>query len=307
MMPFVMTNSGFNYTKLPKYVKQYWQMIRSCLEYDTTQEGKIGYLTIQESTVEPNKSQRRPGLHIETPGMVTIGGNSQLYIKGGGDVQIEQHTRVTWGGGSWTYDVNKPKDGIYMASNVDHSCAMWNANIKPNDTGDEIIGALGNMEHVRHLLGKPNILMSNTLYWFTDRTPHESLILKKKKRRQYFRLVTHPVSVWYAEHSTPNPNGVLPDPNETKIIQGNKFIKKPVNLWKQKAKKAQLNRKKLKKPKTSKSVKSPKPSTNNIESNTELKEPESLSHVTSNNDNISQKQNKMKTPDINETNDPQNI
>ena len=94
-----MTNSGFNYTKLPKYVKQYWQMIRNCLEYDITQEGKIGYLTIQESTVEPNKSHRRPGLHIETPGMVTIGGNTQLYIKGGGDVQTEEHTRVTWGGG----------------------------------------------------------------------------------------------------------------------------------------------------------------------------------------------------------------
>ena len=194
-----------------------------------------------------------------------------------------------------------------MASNVDNSCAMWNANIKPNDTGDEIIGALGNMEHVRHLLGPPNILEKNTLYWFTDRTPHESLILKKKKRRQYFRLVTHPVSVWYAEHSTPNPNGVLPDPNETKIIQGNKFIKKPVNLWKQKAKKAQLDRKKTKKTKKSKPVKPPKPlspkmgmdassnippSTNIIESNTEWKEPDYYQNL---------------VPNTDETNDPENI
>ena len=44
----------------------------------------------------------------------------------------------------------------------------------------------------------------------TDRTPHESLPLKPGQYRQYFRLVTSNVSVWYAKHSTPNPLGCTP-------------------------------------------------------------------------------------------------
>ena len=43
-------------------------------------------------------------------------------------------------------------------------------------------------------------------------------------RRQYFRLVTSQVSVWYADHSTPNPLVSLPD--DVQVIKGNKFGKK---------------------------------------------------------------------------------
>ena len=31
------------------------------------------------------------------------------------------------------------------------------------------------------------------------------------------------VSLWYEDHSTPNPNGVKPDPNITRIVKGSKF------------------------------------------------------------------------------------
>ena len=33
------------------------------------------------------------------------------------------------------------------------------------------------------------------------------------------------MSLWYADHSTPNPLGVKPDPAITKIVVGNKFSK----------------------------------------------------------------------------------
>ena len=56
----------------------------------------------------------------------------------------------------------------------------------------------------------------------TDCTPHESLPLKAGTSRQYFRLVTSDVSVWYADHSTPNPLGIVPE-EEVKIVHGNKF------------------------------------------------------------------------------------
>ena len=45
-------------------------------------------------------------------------------------------------------------------------------------------------------------------------------------RRQYFRLVTSQVSVWYADHSTPNPLTALP--KNVEVIRGDKFRKKPV-------------------------------------------------------------------------------
>ena len=41
--------------------------------------------------------------------------------------------------------------------------------------------------------------------------------------RQFFRLVTGPVSLWYQDHSTTNPLGVKPDPKVTKIVAGDKF------------------------------------------------------------------------------------
>merc|ERR1712107_790288 len=63
-----------------------------------------------------------------------------------------------------------------------------------------------------------------------SRTPHESLPLKTGAFRQFFRLVTSQVSLWYADHSTPNPLGVKPDPAITKIVRGNKFSKKGVEI-----------------------------------------------------------------------------
>merc|ERR1712223_684671 len=68
------------------------------------------------------------------------------------------------------------------------------------------------------------------LYWLTDRTPHESLPLKTGAFRQFFRLVTSQVSLWYADHSTPNPLGVKPDPAITRIVVGDKFSEDGVEL-----------------------------------------------------------------------------
>ncbi|RHZ15406.1 hypothetical protein DYB31_014064 [Aphanomyces astaci] len=87
-----------------------------------------------------------------------------------------------------------------------------------------VVGALGDVEHLRSSLAKnyirPLLLQANELIWMTDRTPHESLPLPVTTFRQYFRLVTSGVSHWYADHSTPNPLGIQPT---AKIVFGNKF------------------------------------------------------------------------------------
>ena len=117
------------------------------------------------------------------------------------------------------------KDGIYMASNVDNTCAIWDCKIIKNENGRDIIGKLGDIEHLRSILSdnKCEILKRNKMYWFTDRTPHESLAVDKRVFRQYFRLVTHKVSLWHEQHSDKNPNGVMPNENITVVVKGNKF------------------------------------------------------------------------------------
>ena len=68
------------------------------------------------------------------------------------------------------------------------------------------------------------------VYWITDRTPHESLPIKEKIMRQFFRIVTSEVSFWFRDHSTPNPLGVLPDPKITVTVRGDKFSEQGVEI-----------------------------------------------------------------------------
>ncbi len=66
-------------------------------------------------------------------------------------------------------------------------------------------------------------LQPTAMYWMTDRTPFEWLPLKETRYCQFFQLVTSQVGLWFTDNSTPNPNGVKPDPNITKIVKGNEF------------------------------------------------------------------------------------
>ena len=77
---------------------------------------------------------------------------------------------------------------------------------------------------------KELVLEKNKLYWITERTPHESLPLQNGTYRQFIRVVTANVSHWFADHSTPSPCGVQPDPNITKIVIGNKFVKNSLEI-----------------------------------------------------------------------------
>eukprot|EP00808_Paulinella_micropora_P023495 g75639.t1 len=106
-----------------------------------------------------------------------------------------------------------------MASNVSGSTAIWNAGIR--DVGN-VVGELGDLEHMRSVLGPPAVLKEGELVWITDRTPHESLPVPGAQYRQYFRLVTSEISIWYEQHNTPNPLGTKPPP-EVKIEARNKF------------------------------------------------------------------------------------
>ena len=230
MMPFIASRE-FKDTKLPDYIKPYADLIRDTIGYAygwgginrNEIEGSIYFVTIQESWVDANTSQRRPGLHTDNPGPLLIKKKSDdteakgSYSDGSGScdlVAVDHH----WG------NVNT-LGGIYMASNVENSCRVWDCKIDVNErTGEEVISSFGDIEHLRPFLPEPEILQPNALYWITDRTPHESLPLEKGQFRQFFRIVTSDVSLWFADDNTANPNGVKPDPSITKIVKGSKFV-----------------------------------------------------------------------------------
>ena len=223
MMPFIMSNS-WEQTKLPESVKPYWRIIKACLGADGRwlTRGKIGFLTIQESFVEKGKTQRRPGLHCECPGKLRMGSGKAKECWHKYDFTWGRGVARYFDSGGYEFQVD---GGIYMASSVSNSCVAWDCKIVKDKNGRDVIGHLGDIEHLRDNLdlGKRRWMKAKALYWITDRTPHEVLPMMKSGYRQYFRLVTDDVSIWYEEHSTLNPNGVMPDPKITKIIKGNKF------------------------------------------------------------------------------------
>ena len=204
MLPFILGSQE----SLPEYVQQYHEVISACpvLEEEI---GKVCYLTVEECPVLPNRTQRRSGLHIEAPGSIQEGSHF---------VAAWEHR---WGMG-FAYSPDELHGGIYMASNTSGSCAVWNALVVDSSLGD--VDYHGGMEHLRSFLGPPILLQANQLVWITDRTPHEALPLTHGGYRQFFRLVTSDISVWFHEHSTPNPR--VPLPSHVQIIRGSKF-KKP--------------------------------------------------------------------------------
>lgn len=215
MMPIRLGSGVFN--SLPDNCKQYKRFIWDYCNakywfYDEnsmpTPRAVIGYLTIQEGLVPVGQAQRRPGLHIERPAGIKSGG---LWH----EANSKEYQNIAWGLGAWGED-GLPEGGIFMASTVANSCAIWDVLInKPEEVTDKH----GGLENMRHLLGTPRKLDANEMCWFTDRTPHESLPIEPPTDdptathvyRQFFRLVVGPISAWYSKHNTPNPLGIEPD------------------------------------------------------------------------------------------------
>lgn len=205
MMPFKMYDAK---NTLPEYLHGYLPLIRACCTTAVCNE--ISYLTIQESDVLPGTSQRRPGVHIESP---CISRKEARFIKPDYDARSE-YMSLAWGRGHWN---GFARGGIYMASSVDNTTRIWPAKIeKP----EEIVDKHGGLEHIKYCLGEGYTLKANELCWFTDRTPHESLPVYSKTHRQFFRLVVGDIDVWYSQHNTSNPLGI--QPNAT-IVDTNKF------------------------------------------------------------------------------------
>ena len=227
MMPIIMGDAR----SIPPEYRHYAPLITAC---NTEQIGKVGYLTVTESTVQINHpaaetagyevintSHRRGGIHTESPGKLTMIEGPPNW--GSGSEDDGHDSNGSWGGkpqneplpdsGAWGSSKQYRSGGVYMASSVGQSCKVWDIHI------DEP-GFMGDCEHLRESLGIGFTLEANEIWWMTDRCPHESLPIPAGTHRQYFRLVTNNVSIWFAKHSTPNRLGIEPDCPVTHI---NKF------------------------------------------------------------------------------------
>jgi hypothetical protein len=219
---------------IPESLRAYKPLIRQCFHYQGYGLGKnkVAYLTVHESIVEPNESQRRPGVHIDSPLQASGSGKviekpdhirGPLLYEGEPYDDVNVWRALNWGGGHYRTDL--AFEGIYLASNVDDMCQVWGNRIIDSE---KITDESGGLEHARHLLvGEPIKLKANTLHWITDKTPHESLpnLTDKPIYRQFFRLVVGPIGVWYSKHNTENPLGVKP---EAPISDQDKFKNKCV-------------------------------------------------------------------------------
>eukprot|EP01040_Poterioochromonas_malhamensis_P003858 gene3858-4121_t len=230
---------------LPSYVHGYLDMIKQCRSYVksyvdmlyltgikgngehrressrkrldyTNIRNRIAYLTIDERPLsQVGASHRRGGVHVECPGALRSKeiANKSIYTP---DLSFYH----PWGMGQAIDEFLV--GGIFLASNVSDSTAVWNCRV--HDTFGDIIGPHGSLERMREVLGPPTKrLGGGELVWLSDRTPHESLPIEDGSiRRQFFRLVVGEIAFWFADHNTRNPTG-FEVPPYVPIIEGNKF------------------------------------------------------------------------------------
>jgi len=199
MMPFVMGDIH----SLPEDLQCYFPILSRCPIMEDEELGKVCYLTVQEGWVGRGDTQRRGGLHIEAPGQF----RSDPHFLAG-----NEHN---WGRGI-ALTPDELHGGLFIASNMAGTSAVWNALVDKS-----VVDSHGGIEPLRPFLGPPTQLEANELVWLTDRTPHEALKQSQEGYRQFFRLVTHEISFWLEEHSTPNP--LTPLPSHIPIVEGSKF------------------------------------------------------------------------------------
>jgi hypothetical protein len=139
-------------------------------------QGKVGYLTIDEKEVMAGETHRRAGMHVD-------GGSG----KG-------------WGGGGW----GSRSTGMLTTSNV-VGCRAWVQSFE-GEPGDE-----GNCEHLRSQLKESSEVVFNPyyVYWVDGLCVHESIPQPIPVRRQFVRLSLPSDAPWYDGY-TSNPLGVKP-------------------------------------------------------------------------------------------------
>jgi hypothetical protein len=220
MMPFDMDDLS----SLPSSLEGYKSLIKQCMSSQFEDrvararrgsKKRVGYLTVHESVVKRGETQRRPGLHTETPGKCPL---AEIVQKGGVSEPkcIWYHH---WGMGHAKADCFD--GGIYVASNVAASTIFYDVEVKSSEVLN-VVKADGGIDHLKSLFGRGILNEANDIYWMNDRVPHAGVVaeMEEGQVRQFFRLVAGGVSLWFDEHSTKNEKVTLPE--NVQVIRGKK-------------------------------------------------------------------------------------
>jgi hypothetical protein len=132
-------------------------LVTSYISTRTRSPKLIAYLSIDERPLSAGMPQRRAGLHVESPGFLPL--LSTSYISSGRFVPGAEHH---WGHGLMTRD-ERIEGGIFMASNVSGTCAVWNCSVRNSD--GSIVGPHGGIERLRPLIGPPSLLEAGKVHW----------------------------------------------------------------------------------------------------------------------------------------------
>lgn len=167
MMPYIQGDPS----SVPEQYHAYSEIIRDVW----LKQGDIGYLTIDESVAHKGKPHR--GARAKY--------GRALHTEAG------RHPNKTyqWGGGGvWGSSQNVTLDGnveILIASNVDGSCAVWDATHEDTSTD-------GDIGHVsdQYPYDRATILKAGEVHRIGILTPHESLPLGETVERQFLRIVS---------------------------------------------------------------------------------------------------------------------
>ena len=172
---------------LPPELDGYKALIKGMIEKAPSHvvfpEGSISYLTIDEKALSPDRTQRKPGLHVD--GMY----KGELAGAWGG------------GGGGWGSCGN----GMLLASTVDDLCSYWNGHFDGVPVGDGDCAHLSDqLSNARHAFMK-----AGDIIWADGLMVHEAHRPVQNVNRQFVRVSLPNASPWFIGY-TENPLGIKP-------------------------------------------------------------------------------------------------
>lgn len=183
MMPFIQGDSN----SLPELYKPYFEIINE----NYLEKGEIGFLTIDESFVEANSSQRgynskgiSRNVHIE------VGRHSDINCWGGGG-------GCSWGGRKST--ILEDDTMVLIANSISDTCRVW-------DTLEKSFTLDGDLsEYIDRYPEHTGInLKEGEVAKISIFTPHECISQKYSSNRQFLRIVGKGVT-GRENHFTINP------------------------------------------------------------------------------------------------------
>jgi hypothetical protein len=183
MMPFIQGDSN----SLPKAYRQYADIIES----NFIEKGKMGYLTIDESFVKANTSQR---------GYNSFASNRNVHVEVG-----RNPNHNYWGdggGGSWAGKPNtilKDDTMVLIANSISDTCRLWDTIEKSYTKDGDLSEYLDKYPEKTAISLKAGEVAKISIF-----TPHECVTQKESGYRQFFRIVGDGVT-GREEYFTVNP------------------------------------------------------------------------------------------------------